>query len=192
MRVRYLGLIHYYHRFIPKYAEQLQPLHQLTQGKKQNDTISWTPEAVTTFEASHNILANAALLIHPSHNAATRLTTDHASDLAVGGTLEQLQGGKWVPIGFFSKSLQKAERRYSAFDRELLALYLATKHFCYFLEGRSFTAYTDHKPLTFALTGTGDTWSPRQSRHLSFISEFTTDIRHIHGDQNVAADALCL
>ena len=186
---RYLGLIHYYHRFIPKCAERLHSLHQLTHGLKQSDTVEWTPEAVTNFETSRNILATAALLNHPSHNAPTRLTTD-ASDLAVGGTLEQLQGGKWVPIGFFSKSLQKAERRYSAFDRELLALYLAIKHFRYFLEGRSFTAYTDHKPLTFALTGTGDTWSPRQSRHLSFISEFTTAIKHIQGDQNVAADAL--
>lgn len=186
---RYLGLIHYYHRFIPKCADQLHPLHQLTHGQKPSDTITWTPEAAKAFEASRNILAKAALLVHPSHNAATRLTTD-ASDLAVGGTLEQLQGGKWVPIAFFSKSLQKAETRYSAFDRELLALYLAIKHFRYFLEGRSFTAYTDHKPLTFALTGTGDAWSPRQSRHLSFISEFTTDLRHIKGEQNVAADAL--
>ena len=187
--MRYLGLIHYYHRFIPKCAEQLHPLHQLIRGQKPNNTVTWTPEAVKSFEASRNILANAALLVHPSFNAGTRLTTD-ASDLAVGGTLEQLQGGKWVPIAFFSKSLQKAETRYSAFDRELLGLYLAIKHFRYFLEGRSFTAYTDHKPLTFALSGTGDAWSPRQSRHLSFISEFTTDLRHITGKQNVAADAL--
>ena len=186
---RYLGLIHYYHRFIPKCADQLHPLHQLTHGKKPSDVITWTPEAIKTFEVSRNILAKATLLVHPSHNAATRLTAD-ASNLAVGGTLEQLQGDKWVPIAFFSKSLQKAETRYSAFDRELLALYLAIKHFRYFLEGRSFTAYTDHKPLTFALTGTGNTWSPRQSRHLSFISEFTTDLRHIKGEHNLAADTL--
>ena len=32
--------------------------------------------------------------------------------------------------------------------------------------------------------------SPRQSRHLSFISEFTGDIRHISGCKNEAADAL--
>ena len=186
---RYLGLIHYYHRFIPKCANQLHPLHQLTHGKKPSDVITWIPEAIKTFEVSRNILAKATLLVHPSHNTVTRLTTD-ASNLAVGGTLEQLQGDKWVPIAFFSKSLQKAETRYSAFDRELLALYLAIKHFRYFLEGRSFTAYTDHKPLTFSLTGTGNTWSPRQSRHLSFISEFTTDLRHIEGEHNLAADTL--
>ena len=33
-------------------------------------------------------------------------------------------------------------------------------------------------------------WSARQQRHLSFISEFTTNIRHISGKTNVVADAL--
>lgn len=30
----------------------------------------------------------------------------------------------------------------------------------------------------------------RQLRHIKFISQFTTDIRHISGDSNVVADAL--
>ena len=80
-----------------------------------------------------------------SHNALTRLITD-ASDQAVGGILEQLQAGKLLPVSFFSKSLHKAETCYSAFDREILALYLAINHFHYFLDGHSFTAYTDQKP----------------------------------------------
>ena len=32
--------------------------------------------------------------------------------------------------------------------------------------------------------------SPRQTRHLSFVSEFTTDVQHIAGKNNVVADAL--
>ena len=35
------------------------------------------------------------------------------------------------------------ERKYNAFDRELLALYLPVRHFRYFLEARSFIVYTD-------------------------------------------------
>ena len=34
--------------------------------------------------------------------------------------------------------------------------------------------------------------SPRQTRHLSFISEFTSDIRHIKGKDNEVADALSI
>jgi transposase InsO family protein len=58
------------------------------------------------------------------------------------------------------------------------------------LEARHFTIFTDHKPLTFAFQQKRDTCSPRQFRHLDFIAQFTTDIRHISGQDNVVADAL--
>ena len=83
--------------------------------------------------------------------------------------------GSWVPLAFFSRKSSDSERKYSAFDRELLASYSAIKHFRHFLESRSFTFYTDHKPLTSALRSQTDR-SPRQTRHLSFIAEFTSNI----------------
>lgn len=49
--------------------------------------------------------------------------------------------------------------------------------------------YTDHKPLTTAMTSTVER-SPRQSRHLEFISQFTTNIQHVKGKNNVVADFL--
>ena len=79
--------------------------------------------------------------------------------------------------------------KYSTFDRELLTAYQAVRHFRHFVEGKPFTLYTDHKPLIFALSNNADR-SPRQSRHLSFIAEFTSDIRHVKGKFNVVADKL--
>ena len=96
----------------------------------------------------------------------------------------------WHPISFFSKKMKSAETRYSTFDRELLAVYLAIRHFRYFLQGRQFHVLTDHKPLTFALHARPDRHSPRQARHLDFISQFTSAIQHIRGPENVVADAL--
>ena len=46
------------------------------------------------------------------------------------------------------------------------------------------------QPLTYALSSTSTCYSPRTIRHLDFISQFTTDIRHIKGADNSAADAL--
>ena len=69
-------------------------------------------------------------------------------------------------------------------------MYLAVKHFQYSLEGRQFVIYTDHRPLTFALRSKPNKYSPRETRHLDFVSQFTNDIRHISGKQNAAADAL--
>ena len=48
----------------------------------------------------------------------------------------------------------------------------------------------DHKPLTFALSSQSRNHSPRQVRHLDYIVQFTSDIRHIKGTNNVAANAL--
>ena len=59
-----------------------------------------------------------------------------------------------------------------------------------FQEGRQFVAYTDHKPLTFCMAKTSEPWSSQQQCHLAYISEFTTDIRHIQGKENHVADAL--
>ena len=126
------------------------------------------------------------MLVHPDPHAQLSLTTD-ASDVAVGAVLGQ--GPSQSPLAFFSKKLSPAERKYSAFDRELLALYLAVKHFRCSLEGRAFVIFTDHKPLIGAIASDGDR-SPRQTRHLSFVAEYSTDIRHVSGSANVVADAL--
>ena len=69
-------------------------------------------------------------------------------------------------------------------------MYLAVKKFRYFIEGRHVTLFTDHLPLTFVYKNISDKWSPRQQRHLCFISEFTTDVRYVPGADNVVADAL--
>jgi cleavage and polyadenylation specificity factor subunit 1 len=59
------------------------------------------------------------------------------------------------------------------------------------VEAREFCIYTDHKPVTFAYNlKSTQLSSPRQCRHLDYISQFTTDIYHIAGAHNVVADAL--
>ena len=86
--------------------------------------------------------------------------------------------------------MKPAETRYSTFDHELLAKYLAIKHFQHFVEGRQFHVLTDHKPLTFAFSTQSCKLTPCQIRHLDFISQFTTDVQHIKGSDNPVADAL--
>ena len=49
---------------------------------------------------------------------------------------------------------------------------------------------SDHKPLTFALHRQSDAWSACQQQHLSYVAEYTSDIRHVAGKENVVADCL--
>jgi cleavage and polyadenylation specificity factor subunit 1 len=114
-----------------------------------------------------------------------------ASDFAIGAVFQQRVDGALQPLDFFSKKMNSAERKYSAFDRELLAIYRAVRYFRHMVEARQFTLYTDHKPITYAfsLRSTQHS-SPRQYRHLDYIGQFTTDIRHNSGAENVVAVAL--
>ena len=183
---RFLGMINYYRRFMPRLADTLHPLHDATKVKGQ--AIEWTPECQSAFLAAKDALVTATLLHHPHPNAQTSITVD-ASIRAVGGQLEQLLDGTWCPVAFFSRKLSNAERKYSTFDRELLAIFLAVKHFRHLIEGLQFTIFTDHRPLTFAFASAAER-SPRQTRHMSFISEFSTTVLHVSGKDNVVADAL--
>ena len=104
--------------------------------------------------------------------------------------MQQYIENAWQPLSFYSKKLNPGETRYSAFDRELLAVYATIKHFRHNLEGRNFFVNTDHKPLTFVMSSVTERSSLRQSRQLAFIAEFTTDIRYVKGETNFVADAL--
>ncbi|XP_047985266.1 uncharacterized protein LOC125225551 [Leguminivora glycinivorella] len=141
------------------------------------------------FETCKYRLAQAALLAHPDSKAELAIQTD-ASDVAIGAVLQQLRDGIWEPLAFFSRKLNAAQRKYSPYDRELLAIYEAIRYFRYMVEARTFSIYTDHKPLTYAFSTRRDNCSPRQYRYLDYISQFTTDVRFIAGRDNAVADTL--
>jgi hypothetical protein len=71
-----------------------------------------------------------------------------------------------------------------------LAVFLALHHFCFFLEGRSFKLFTDHKLLLAALHRVSPPGSARQLSQLSYISEFDTEMQYVVGADEVMADCL--
>jgi cleavage and polyadenylation specificity factor subunit 1 len=188
----FLGTVNFYRRFVPRAARILQPLTEALKGSLPlKSAVDWSPAMLAAFELAKESLASATTLAHPRPGAHLSMMVD-ASDLHVGGVLQQRTspGAAWQPLGFFSAKLTPAESRYSAFDRELLACVACIKHFRFLLEGRRWTLFTDHKPLTFALGKVSDPWTARQARHLSYVAEYTSDIRHVAGKDNVVADML--
>ena len=189
---RFLGLVNFYHRFVPHCVDILQPLHSLLSAhptRPKSTPLTWTPDAEQAFASIKTALADASLLNHPHPTAEVCLMTD-ASLTGVGGALQQRIDSAWQPLSFFSRKLTPTQQRYSTFGRELLAIYLSVRHFRPFLEGRVFHVATDHRALQSALPCSADRYTPREVRHLQFISKFTTDIRYVPGVFNDAADAL--
>jgi cleavage and polyadenylation specificity factor subunit 1 len=184
-----LGLVNFYRRFIPA-AAVLRPLTDcLRSGRAGAEKLQWSEpmlQAVSKAKA-----AVASTLAHPTIGAELSLAVDASAD-HVGAALQQRSSAAaaWQPLGFFSKKLDPAQAKYTAFDRELYASYAGIRHFRCMLEGRRFTIYTDHKPLTYALFRTSDPWTARQCRQLSYVAEFTSDIQHIKAEESVVADTL--
>jgi len=78
------------------------------------------------------------------------LTTD-ASETAIGTIIEQRNKEKTQPLAFLSKKLKDTQKKYSPYDKELLAIYTAIKHFRHMLEGKHFVIYTDYKHFSLRL-----------------------------------------
>jgi hypothetical protein len=176
-------MVNFYRRFLPGIAHVLAPLASATKGKGR---LTWTPEMTLSFQNAKSSLATAVPLKDTDPTAPLSLATD-ASNSHVGAILQQKTNGSWQPLSFFSKKLSATETRYSTFDRELLA---SVKHFRFFLEGRPFTLFTDHKPLLATISKQSTPFSSRQQRHLSFLFELNASFQHLPGHKNLVADAL--
>ncbi|GBN63851.1 Retrovirus-related Pol polyprotein from transposon 17.6 [Araneus ventricosus] len=181
----FLAMLNFYRRFLPNAADTQVSLHEFLKNSKKNDKrpVSWTDVTLAAFEKCKADIINAATLTFHAPNQQLSIMVD-ASDLAIGAVLHTTTFLGHKPLAFYSRKLSPSERKYSTYDRELLAIYATVKHFRHLLEGQNFIIFTDHRPLTFAFTKKSDSSSPRQLRYLDFISQFSTDIRHITGSKN--------
>ena len=182
----FLGAVNFYHKFIPMASSLLSPLSMLAVGPKLS-IVPWTDISKTAFTNVKEALTNLITLKFYDPTLALQLTTD-ASDYAIGAVLQQVRNGIPEPLEFFSRTLNSAQKNYSTFDRELLAIHDSVKHFRNLLDGRTFSILTDHKPLVSLFTLHNP--SPRQLRQTTFLSEFDFDISHVSGKDNVVADYL--
>ncbi|GFU88559.1 hypothetical protein TNCV_4442361 [Trichonephila clavipes] len=97
---KFLGLLNFYRRFLPKAAEQQYILSEFlkgSKGKKDSKPLNWSSEAITAFQRCKQALADAALLAHPSPSAPLALHVD-ASDYAIGGALHQVVDSELQPF----------------------------------------------------------------------------------------------
>jgi len=75
-----------------------------------------------------------------------------ASDYTTGGVLSMKgEDGKWRPVVFLSKSLNKTERNYEIHDKEMLVIIRGLESWRHLLEGAQFKfeIWTDYKNLEY-------------------------------------------
>ena len=110
------------------------------------------------FYLINDILVEAILLSKSKPDTPFCTVTD-GSNVTIGAILQQVNN-LWQPLSYFSRKLKPAETKYSTFDRELLAIYLAIKYFQLYVKGRTFYIATDNKLFTFSLQMNSNKYSP--------------------------------
>lgn len=189
----FLGLVNFYNKFVPNFANNCEPLYRLT---RDDIEWQWTKECESAFNQVKSALSGAPILMNFNPNLPIGVSCD-ASSKGVGSVLfhRVQEGGKTVekPIAFASRVLSPAERNYSQIEKEGLSIICALKKFYRYLCGRRFILVTDHKPL-LSIFGPKSSLQPyaaaRLHRWSVYMSQFEYDIEHRSTLEHGNADVL--
>ena len=94
------------------------------------------------------------------------------------------------PISYISKTLSTTEPNYSNIERELLGLLFAITHFKHFTYGRLVHVITDCKPLVSLFRKSLVDSSPRLTRFLVQLLDYTLDVTYQRGANMHLSDAV--
>ena len=109
-----------------------------------------------------------------------------ASEKGIGFTL--MQKGK--PVTCASRSLTKAEQKYSQIEKELLAQVFGMEHNHQYVYGRRVTLWTDHKPLEMIAKKPLAAAPKRLQRLLMRLMQYDVEIKYRRGPEMYLADTL--
>jgi len=116
---KFLGLANYYRRFVKDFTKLARPLNNLI---RKEEKWRWGDEQQTAFEQLKKVFTSRLLLVAPDLDRELRVEAD-ASNFATGEVLSiKCEDGKWRPVAYISKSLNKTERNYEIHDKEMLAI----------------------------------------------------------------------
>ena len=185
----FLGLCNVYRRFVPNFARIAAPLNKKLMKDQPTNFETLSAEEYDAFQTLKRRLIEPPILALPKGSKPYRLETD-ACDHQVGCVLTQEQDDPkdYRPIGYWSRSLTKAEKNYSATERECLAIVWSVLLLRPYLEGAPFVIRTDHDSLRWLLN-IADV-SGRLARWRLRLSEFDFEVVHRPGVKHQAADAL--
>ena len=180
---RFVGMVMYLEKFIPKLSQICEPLTALLKDAVDFRMTEKEKRAVDCIKET--ISLDAELRYFDSTKPAV-IQCD-ASYSGLGAVL--LQDGK--PVSFVSRTLTGAECRYHPLELECLAVVFACSKFDQYIYGkRDITVLSDHQPLETIFKKTMDKSPLRLKKMLLTLQRYGFYIEYQPGTQQVLADAL--
>ena len=183
----FLGLAGYFRLHVQNMATLSQPLNNMLEGYDKKTSVQklvWTAELTQMYYDLRSAVVNCRKLFYVHETLPIRVYTD-ASDYGIGAYLCQVMAdGSEIPIEFISKTLTKAERKWSTYEKEAYAIFYSLRKWEHLLRDVRFTLFTDHKNLTYL---TKDP-SPKVMRWRMAVQDYDFNIAYIPGEENIIAD----
>ncbi|CAF4243720.1 unnamed protein product, partial [Didymodactylos carnosus] len=145
---KFIGKVGYYRKFIRDFAKIAAPIHKVTnKTRTKKHEFRWDQEQQDAFDQFKSILTSAPLFLDfPDRSVPFILSTD-ASELRIAGVLKQKTVDGLKICYYKSRLLNDTERRYSATEREALAIYWCLTELRNYIGDSEIIIETDHKPL---------------------------------------------
>ncbi|XP_077564735.1 uncharacterized protein LOC144180229 [Haemaphysalis longicornis] len=183
----FLGLVEYYARFVPRLAEEVEPMRRLL---RKDTPFNWDTAAENSLTRVKSLLASHRVLQMFDPALPVIVATD-ASAYGLGAVLQQVDGRHIRTVAFASRTLTEAERKYSTGEREALACLWALEKWHVYLWGRPVTLQTDHQALVALLSAQGTGQRPlRIARWTARLLRYNFTVQYRRGEHNKVADAL--
>ena len=129
----FLGFANFYRRFIANYSEIVVPMNCLT---RKDTPFKWGSKCQKAFKDLKQAFTMAPVLTHFDPANPIVIETD-GSNYAIAAILLQItpSDNDLHPVAFHSQTMVPAELNYKIYDKELLAINEAFKHWRLYLEG---------------------------------------------------------
>ena len=189
---QFLGLVGYYRKFIPRFADIARPMTNLT---KQDVSFEWTLQSQASFETLKDVLITSPILKYPDLNKPYTLFTDsskYAWACILTQEHEHEKDGKVFkmndPITFASGLFKGSQLNWAALTKEGFAIYSSIKKLSYYLEYAEIILRSDHLPLKKFLQN--NTLNTKVNNWAVEISPYKIQFEYIKGIQNTLADTM--
>ena len=135
---RFKGMVNYLSKFVPKLSDIMRPIVALT---RKDVEWNWSQAQDKALAEVKRLLTQIPVLVYFDPKRELVIQSD-ASNGGLGAVL--LQDGH--PLGYTSRTLTDAEKRYAVIEKEMLSIVNALEKWHQFTYGRPVLVQTDHKP----------------------------------------------